>query len=412
MTSTASDTPSRQRSPFLALTVFIQLWIQLWWWTVGALLMPWLAGGGWTILALSGLLFGIVGFQVHTLVRGFRDRIPPTAGRRLWVLRPFWYTLLLLPVLAWISLAGVLLGLPFGRGGDVGRGFMVVGLVAIGLGIVFGYVGSRRLVVRHLTVHTPDLPPAFDGLRIVQLSDLHVGPHTSKAFLNRIVRTAQGLTPDLVVHTGDQVDDYADDIRHFAAAFAELRAPLGVFAVAGNHDIFAGWRGVERGLEAMGTQVLVNDAVPVARDGDVLWLAGTGDPAAGSPVLARPGSPAPDIPKTLRRIPRGAFTIALAHNPALWPALVDRGVQLTLSGHTHYGQVAVPSRNWSLVSPFLELAMETYRRDGSLLYINPGTNYWGLPLRLGALPEITHLTLRRTAGDPRFETSPPAPAPP
>ena len=88
-------------------------------------------------------------------------------------------------------------------------------------------------------------------------------------------------------------------------------------------------------------------------------------------------------------MPRGAFTIALAHNPALWPALADRGVALTLSGHTHYGQVAVPRLKWSLASVFLDLAMGAYQRGRSLLYINPGTNYWGLPLRLGALPEVT-----------------------
>ena len=103
----------------------------------------------------------------------------------------------------------------------------------------------------------------------------------------------------------------------------------------------------------------------------------------------------PDIDRTLAQVPAGAFTLALAHNPALWPRLANRHVQLTLSGHTHHGQVSIPRLRWSLASLFLEYAMGSYRRGGSLLYINPGTNYWGLPLRIGALPEVTVLTLRR-----------------
>ena len=91
------------------------------------------------------------------------------------------------------------------------------------------------------------------------------------------------------------------------------------------------------------------------------------------------------------------FTVVLAHNPALWPHLAERGVRLTLSGHTHYGQVAIPRLGWSLASMFLEHAMGAYSKGRSVLYINPGTNYWGLPLRLGALPEVTVVTLRRAA---------------
>jgi hypothetical protein len=87
--------------------------------------------------------------------------------------------------------------------------------------------------------------------------------------------------------------------------------------------------------------------------------------------------------------------IALAHNPALWPALAKRGVALTLSGHTHWGQFALPSLGWSLASPFLTHAMGAYREEGSLLYINPGTGYWGIPFRIGALPEVTLVRLRR-----------------
>src|SRR4029079_18653797 len=85
----------------------------------------------------------------------------------------------------------------------------------------------------------------------------------------------------------------------------------------------------------------------------------------------------------------------LAHNPALWPALAARGVALTLSGHTHWGQFALPRLGWSLASPFLRHAMGAHHEREALLYINPGTGYWGIPFRLGALPEVTLVTLRR-----------------
>jgi predicted MPP superfamily phosphohydrolase len=104
------------------------------------------------------------------------------------------------------------------------------------------------------------------------------------------------------------------------------------------------------------------------------------------------------VEATLAGIPPGAVVVALAHNPILWPALAERGVALTLSGHTHHGQLSVPHLSWSLASVFLEHAMGGYQASGSLLYINPGTNYWGLPFRIGALPEVTVIELRR--GEP------------
>ena len=94
-------------------------------------------------------------------------------------------------------------------------------------------------------------------------------------------------------------------------------------------------------------------------------------------------------------VPADATVIAFAHNPALWPKLAERGVALTLSGHTHWGQFALPRLGWSLASPFLEHAMGAHISDEAQLYISPGTGYWGIPFRLGASPEVTLVTLRR-----------------
>jgi uncharacterized protein len=242
----------------------------------------------------------------------------------------------------------------------------------------------------------PDLPSAFEGLRIAQLSDLHVGPHTSRRFIDRVVRATRALAADLVAVTGDLVDDRAEDVHVYANLLGALEAPLGVFMIPGNHDVYAGWDDVERALRAanLGT-VLVNEAHTIRRGADEIVLVGTGDPAGGRRGSSRA---APDIERSLAGVHASATVIAFAHNPALWPSLAQRGVALTLSGHTHWGQLAVPHIGWSLASPFLEHAMGAHTHDdGALLYISPGTGYWGIPFRIGARPEVTLVTLRRAA---------------
>jgi predicted MPP superfamily phosphohydrolase len=329
------------------------------------------------------------------LIRGFTRQRYRSAFTRLWILRPFWYAQLLLPLLAISGLVGTIGGLAFGVAGRTGRISMAVAatvLVTIGL---WGYIGARRLVVRSLDLAFDALPAGLDGMRIVQLSDLHVGPHTSRRHLGRIAAAVRDARPDLIAITGDQVDDYAGDVDDFVAAFGALSAPHGVFAIAGNHDVYAGWDAVRRGLETSGFTVLVNDAVPLERNGARFWVAGTGDPAGGSWRRGSASGVGPDIDRAIGRVKSDDFVIALAHNPVLWPALAKRGVDLTLSGHTHHGQFSIPSIGWSLASPFLEHAMGTHRDGGSVLYINPGTNYWGVPFRIGALPEVTVITLRR-----------------
>lgn len=312
---------------------------------------------------------------------------------RLFVVRPFWYAQLMLPLVAAGGLIGLILGTPFGHGLTTGR--LVAGAVFafVGVMLLAGYVGARRLVVRRVDAEVVGLASEFDGLTIAQLSDLHIGPHTSKRFLQRIVDTTLGLTPDLIAVTGDLIDDRAEDVASYARALRPLAAPLGVFMIAGNHDVYAGWDEVERALENanVGT-VLVNETHVLRRGAATLALVGTGDPAGGARGSARS---APDVDRALASVPHGATVVAFAHNPALWPALAERGVALTLSGHTHWGQFAMPTLGWSLASPFLKHAMGAHVEDDSLLYISPGTGYWGIPFRLGASPEVTLVTLRR-----------------
>ena len=382
-----SEARRRSVAPFLFFIGIILTITGLAWSMVGAFVHDVLPGG-WRALVVAWL---ITVSPLFVLVRNLLTGGYPSAFVRLWMFRVFWYAQLLALALALASFLGFVAGLPFGESGRFGR-WVILGLapLLVVAGII-GYFGTRRLAVRRLDVRVRDLPPGLDGLRIAQLSDLHVGPHTPARHLERVADAVTQAQPHIVAHTGDQVDDYPRDMEVFASAFGHLRAALGTFAIPGNHDVYAGWSAVRAGLEQMGVTVLVNDSVRLRHNGVEFFLGGTGDPA-GNQFKRGAESGAPDLAKLLAAIPAGAFSIVLAHNPALWPPLAKRGISLTLSGHTHYGQFA--TRNWSLASVFLELAMGAHERNGSLLYINPGTNYWGIPFRIGALPEVTVLTLR------------------
>lgn len=329
--------------------------------------------------------------------RGGTWRRYPTAAFRLAVVRPALYGIVLLPLVSAAALLGLLAGLPFGRAVAAGRW---AGLGALGAGavlLVAGWVGSRRLRVREVEARVPGLPAAWDGLRVVQLSDLHVGPQTSRRLLTRAAQATAALHPDLVVLTGDLVDDRAEDAAVFARWVGELAnvapAPLGMYAIPGNHDVYAGWPAVASELQRRTPlRLLVNDAHLLRRGDATLAVVGVGDPAGGR--ATGPGSPAPDLPHAFSRVPAGVPVLALAHNPVLFGPLAAYGPALTLSGHTHWGQLALPARGWSLASPFQEFAMGGYQRGASLLYVHPGTGFWGLPFRLGAYPEVTAITLR------------------
>ncbi len=389
-----SRAPARPAFPLRKILTRILLWMGALWLVVGALAAP-VAPGGWATVAVLAFLAAA---PLVALARGFGGGVYPSTATRLFVLRPFWYVQLLLPLLAGAGLIGAIAGLPFSASGAAGRVAMLVVAAIFAAGALAGYIGTRRLVVRQLDVVMEHLPQPLEGLRVVQLSDLHVGPHTPRRHLARIVGATRRARPDVIAITGDQVDDFARDVEHFTAAFGGLSAPLGVFAIAGNHDVYAGWDGVRAGMERAGMRVLVNEAIRVERGGASIWVAGTGDPAGR--YRGGEGAPAPDVEGAHAGIPAGAFAIVLAHNPVLWPDVARRAAArglrtLTLSGHTHHGQLSIPRLGWSLASPFLEHAMGSHIDADELLYINPGTNYRGIPFRIGALPEVTVLTLRR-----------------
>ena len=394
---------------------FLQRWA-VWhlavWSILAALLAPALPGGGTTAL----LLPVITAAPILELIRRFRSRSggrpPPYPGRavRLWLLRPFWYLQVAGPFLAGAGALGAIAGLPFGAAGAVGRGAIGVASCALVVVGIAGWVGSRRLRVTRLVASWPDLDPRLDGLVVAQLSDLHVGPHLPLRWLRRVRATVDATRADLVVVTGDLVDDFARDVDVYAATFGDLAAPLGVWVSAGNHDVYAGWGEVRERLERLPLTVLVNEWRAIERNGATLVVLGLGDPAGRAWRRDGGADVAPDVARALEGVPADAFTLALAHNPALWPGLAKRGVRLTLSGHTHWGQLAIPRRTWSLASRFLEHAMGGYVDADSLLYVHPGTGYWGIPFRLGAWPEVAVVELRRAVGAAALSSLPVAAA--
>ena len=359
------------------------------WLVVSAVVAP-VIPGGWLVMA--GAMLVLTGLPLAAFMRRQRRREYPGALVRLLVYRPFWYAQLLVLFAGIAGIAGVVLGAPFGASLTVGRWMVGAAAALYAIGIVAGWIGSRWLHIRQLTATFPDLPAALEGLRVVQLSDLHIGPQTSRRFLDRVRSAVGAAGADLIAVTGDLVDDHAPDVAHYARPLGDLVAPLGVYVVPGNHDVYANWPAVRAELERLPVTILVNESRLVERGGGRLAIAGTGDPAGRWIATSHA---APDIDAALRGVPPGTFTIALAHNPSLWPALADRGVHLTLSGHTHWGQLALPAFKWSLAGVFLDHAMGVLTRDVSLLYIHPGTGFWGIPFRIGARPEVTIITLRR-----------------
>ena len=383
----------RRRKPASVTRIALRLAVYLLvaWGTLGVLAAGLFPGALVALVAVA--LYTTLPLLAYVRWRGWP--FYPGAAFRLLVVRAFWYAQLILPVVSAAGLLGLLIGAPFGDALSAGRITAAVALLLVTVLLSAGYFGAGHLVVRRVDVAVPGLAPEFEGLRIAQLSDLHVGPHTSRRFLSRIVSATTELAPDLIAVTGDLIDDRAEDVASYARALGSLTAPLGVYMIPGNHDVYAGWDEVERALHAakLGT-VLVNEMRLIRRGDATLAIVGTGDPAGRA---RGPSRSAPDVERALASVPDGATVIAFAHNPSLWPSLAARGVALTLSGHTHWGQFALPKLGWSLASPFLDHAMGAHIDHDALLYISPGTGYWGIPFRIGASPEVTLVTLRGAA---------------
>jgi predicted MPP superfamily phosphohydrolase len=262
------------------------------------------------------------------------------------------------------------------------------GAVAVSPLGVFAYsaaIGKERYEIVEHAITLPRLSPRLHGLRIVQLTDIHVGNFMKRDKLERYVHAVNDLQPDIVALTGDFIGSSSHFIPACAAALEKIEAREGVFACLGNHDYWVGAQNVAEALESAGVQVMRNEAKTLILKGAALNIAGVDDPWRGKTDFDRP----------LSMIDSDAPTVMLCHQPDLFPAIARRAVDLTLSGHYHGGQVKLQFLGMTvspahLISEFVE---GHYRRGPSQLYVSRGIGITGPPVRLNAPPEITLLHL-------------------
>ena len=280
------------------------------------------------------------------------------------------------------------------------------------LAAVYGTTAGRlRYRVVPVEVPITDLPPTLDGLRIVHVSDLHIGDFMPRTALRRAVDLINTVQPDLAVLTGDLITSAHDPLEAGITELSRLRVPLGVWGCHGNH---ARWAGVEARTQALfarhGMHVLRQQCVELSWRGGRFNLLGVDDQRE----RARPGEPSSMLRSIEGLVRSDIPNILLSHNPDTFPRAAALGIELSLAGHTHGGQIRfrLGHRQWSPASFLTPFAVGLYRlpcglatptasdetvacpQTDAFLYVNPGLGTLGLPVRLGMPPEITVLTLR------------------
>lgn len=268
----------------------------------------------------------------------------------------------------------------------------VYGLAAAGTAGWGVWEGIRVPRIRRTEIEVEGLPEAFDGFRIVQLSDLHCSAAARREHMQGIVAQANTLNADVVCITGDFVDGSVEARREDLEPLRDLKSRLGVFGCAGNHEYYSGygtWRPV---FEEFGVQMLDNAHRVFARGGARLVLGGIPDETAWSPQYAG-DSEVPDIAKTFAGAPEGC-RILMKHRPILLAEHAAQGVRLQLSGHTHGG--ACLGMDLVVAKMGNENHLRGLYREGKIaLHVSPGTGQWaGFPLRLGVPAEVSELILR------------------
>ncbi len=367
----------RPKLPADAAPLILRLRVMLF---LGAAPVAWFVASSGPALRLPAtlgalLLIALLGPRVRF---GFGDRM-----------RPRWLTHAAVPAfdVVWAAVQLIppmlVLSVPFMIAVGLRTGMRVVlGLAA--LAGLFGVILGRNLVrTRRLEVRIEGLAAPLDGYRIVHLSDLHVGSWTRAGTVSRWVARANGLAPDLIAISGDMLTSGTEFHHELADALGPLSARDGVFACLGNHDYYQE-DALCALLEDRGIHVLRNEGRPL-RDG--LYVCGVEDLWRGTP----------DFDAALEARPDGATCVLLAHQPEHFPRAARRGIELTLSGHTHAGQVALPFfvRFSSLAHLTTQYPWGLYRDGPCALHVSAGLGTTGPMFRLGAAPEVVEIVLRR-----------------
>lgn len=273
-------------------------------------------------------------------------------------------------------------------------------------GVLYGVTkGRRNFNVARIPVRSNNLPEAFNGLRIVQISDMHLGSYgDDRTIVARGMELIQAEKPDLILFTGDLVNDYAEEAEHFIELMAGLKAPLGKFSILGNHDYsdYVKWEdpaGKNKNLEhlksihsEMGFRLMLDEHLQLEKDGSRIGLLGVQNWGKRFQQYG-------DLRKAMSGTEQFAYRILMSHDPTHWDEQVlGTGIDLTLSGHTHGAQFGVKlgHTTYSPAQWVYKQWAGLYSEGDQQLYVNRGFGFIGFPGRVGMPPEISVLELLRT----------------
>jgi predicted MPP superfamily phosphohydrolase len=271
--------------------------------------------------------------------------------------------------------------------------------------LIYGFSNKYNYKVKRVSLKYPNLPESFKGLKIAQLSDIHSGSFTDKAAVQRGVEKVLSLKPDIILFTGDLVNNTAEEMVNYVDVFGQLKAPMGVYSILGNHDYgdYHNWPDLhskKRNLDhlkeihrQMGWRLLLDEHVPLEKESQQIALIGIQNwsalkrfPKYGNLTKAYEGA---------KKYP---FKILMSHDPTHWDAEVRTkfpDIDLMLAGHTHGMQfgVEIPWFKWSPVQYVYKQWAGLYEEGSQKLYVNRGFGFIGYPGRVGILPEITLIEL-------------------
>jgi predicted MPP superfamily phosphohydrolase len=267
--------------------------------------------------------------------------------------------------------------------------------------------GKYNFRIRRQRLKFASLPEAFHGMRVVQISDVHIGSFMDKEPIRRAMQMIMDGKPDLILFTGDLVNDLSSELDGFTDVLSMLNAPLGVYSVLGNHDYgdYVAWNSMAdkaqnldrlKNLQKqMGWKLLLNENVRIEKDGSFIQLIGIENWSAIG-RFPKYG----DMEKAMQGVDESSFKILMSHDPSHWDHQVQRqyrSINLTLSGHTHGMQfgVEIPGFRWSPVQYVYKNWAGLYGEGEQRLYVNRGLGFIGYPGRVGILPEITVIELEK-----------------
>ncbi|MDO6435680.1 metallophosphoesterase [Flavitalea sp. BT771] len=275
--------------------------------------------------------------------------------------------------------------------------------------VLFGITRGRHFYrVRRETIYFPDLPEAFDGFSITQITDVHSGSFTNAAGVQKGLDLVNAQQSEIILFTGDLVNNLASEMDRWIPAFAGLTAPMGKFSVLGNHDYgdYIQWATPEAKRDNLdrlkevhaeiGFRLLLDEAITLFKDGQSITLLGVENWGKGG--FHKYG----DLKKATTEVPDDAFKILMSHDPSHWEAVTldhHQHVHLTLSGHTHGMQFGIElfGFKWSPIKYVYKQWAGLYRNNGRFLYVNRGFGFLGLKGRIGMWPEVAVITLKRTS---------------